>query len=90
MEDEAALKHRIKELMIENLMLPDEPDDLADDGALFGPDSLGLDSVDGLQLVVMLEKNFDLKIADQDIARQVLQSVNHMADAVRNGLPKKS
>ena len=89
MEDEAELKRRIKELMIENLMLPDEPEDISDDGALFGPDSLGLDSVDGLQLVVMLEKNFDLKIADQDIARQVLQSVNHMAAAVRDGLPKK-
>ncbi|MGB0581471.1 MAG: acyl carrier protein [Limisphaerales bacterium] len=89
MEDEAALKHRIKELMIENLMLPDEPDDISDDGALFGPESLGLDSVDGLQLVVMLEKNFDLKIGDQEIARQVLQSVNHMADAIRNGLPKE-
>jgi len=49
---------------------------------LFGPESLGLDSVDALQLVVALDKNFGLKVPNPEAARQVLQSVNSMTEAV--------
>ena len=56
--------------------------DIADDQPLFGPGSLGLDSVDALQLVVALDKNFGLKIADPAAAKVVLQSVNTIAKAV--------
>ena len=83
MDDATELKRKLKELMVENLMLQVAVEDIADDRPLFGAESLGLDSVDGLQLVVMLEKHFGLKIADQEIARQVLQSVNTMAEAVQ-------
>jgi acyl carrier protein len=41
-----------------------------------------LDSVDALQLVVGLDKEFGLKIADQAVAQQVLRSVNTIAEAV--------
>jgi len=50
---------------------------------LFGPASLGLDSVDALQLVVALDKNFGLKIADPAAAREVLQNVNTIVAAVQ-------
>ncbi len=83
MDDIAALKTRIKELMVENLMLQFPATEIADDQALFGPDSLGLDSVDALQLVVALDKNFGLKVPNPEAARQVLASVNAMAEAVR-------
>jgi acyl carrier protein len=83
MDDIAALKTRIKELMVEHLMLQVSAADIADDQALFGPDSLGLDSVDALQLVVALDKNFGLKVPNPEAARQVLQSVNSMAQAIR-------
>jgi acyl carrier protein len=53
---------------------------------LFGPDSLGLDSVDALQLVVALDKKFGLKIADPAAAKQILHSVNTIADAVQQKL----
>jgi acyl carrier protein len=83
MEDVNALKERIKTMMVENLMLQVGAAEIADDQALFGPGSLGLDSVDALQLVVALDKNFGLKVADPAAARQILQSVNTMAEAVQ-------
>lgn len=83
MDDTASLKIRIKELMVENLMLQIEASEIADDQPLFGADSLGLDSVDALQLVVALDKNFGVKVPNPESARQVLQSVNTMVEAVQ-------
>lgn len=83
MDDAIALKEQIKALMVENLMLQLSPSEIGDDLPLFGPGGLGLDSVDALQLVVALDKTFGLKIADPAAAREVLQSVNSMALAVR-------
>ena len=56
------LKQRLKSLMVENLMLQVSAAEIADEQPLFGPQSLGLDSVDALQLVVALDKNFGLKM----------------------------
>ena len=84
MEDPNALKQRIKELMVENLMLQVTTTDIADELPLFGPGGLGLDSVDALQLVVALDKNFGLKIRDQEAARQILKNVDSIAQAVQN------
>ncbi len=81
--DESELKTRIKAMMVENLMLRISPEEIADDQPLFGPNSLGLDSVDALQLVVALDKNFGLKIPDPAAAKKALESVNTMAAAVR-------
>ena len=83
MEDASALKKRIKEMMIENLMLQIGPEEIRDDQPLFGPQSLGLDSVDALQLVVGLEKSFGLKIPDPASAKEILQSVNSITAAVQ-------
>jgi acyl carrier protein len=81
--DESELKKRIKEMMVENLMLKIAPAEIGDDQPLFGPNSLGLDSVDALQLVVALDKNFGLKIPDPAAAKKALESVNTMTAAVR-------
>src|SRR5258705_3944909 len=83
MEDTSGLKQRIKTLLVENLMLQTTAAEIADDQPLFGPASLGLDSVDALQLVVALDKNFGLKVADPAAAKEILQSVNTMAGAVQ-------
>jgi acyl carrier protein len=77
-----ALREQIKNLMVENLMLQVTAAEIGDDQPLFGPGSLGLDSVDALQLVVALDKNFGLKIPDPAAAKQILQSVNTIAEAV--------
>jgi len=82
MSDLNELKKKIKDLMVENLMLQMSAAEIADAQALFGPESLGLDSVDALQLVVALDKYFGLKVPDPAAAKQVLQSVNTIADAV--------
>lgn len=83
MEDTAQLKRRIKEIMVENLMLQVTADEITDDKPLFGPEGLGLDSVDALQLVVALDKNFGLKIPDPAAAKEILQSVDTIAAAVQ-------
>lgn len=82
MSTPADLKAQIKQLIVENLMLQNGAEQIADDQPLFGPGSLGLDSVDALQLVVALDKNYGLKIPDPEAARATLQSVNTIAAAV--------
>jgi acyl carrier protein len=76
MDNTAPLKQEIKRLMVENLMLQIAPEEIGDDQALFGPGSLGLDSVDALQLVVALDKTYGFKIPSPEVARQVLQTVS--------------
>ncbi len=86
--DDAQFKLRIKEMMVENLMLKMSAAQIGDEQPLFGPGSLGLDSVDALQLVVALDKNFGLKIPDPASAKRILQNVNSMAAAVQ-AMPAK-
>ena len=81
--DPNQLKADLKKLLVENLMLQQQPQDIADDIALFGPGGLGLDSVDALQLVVALEKNYGLKIADPAAAKDILANVNSIAAAIQ-------
>ena len=76
-------------MLVENLMLQVSAAEIADELPLFGPGSLGLDSVDALQLVVALDKNFGLKIPDPGAAKQILQSVNTIVEAVRQKMAGK-
>ena len=87
MQDQTALKEQIKAMLVENLMLQVTAADIADDQPLFGPGSLGLDSVDALQLVVALDKNFELKIPDPGAAKEILRSVNTIVAALQRKLP---
>lgn len=76
------LRQRIKEVMAAELMLEVAVEDITDTAPLFGPEGIGLDSVDALQLVVALEKHFQLKITDQARAREILHSVDSIAQAI--------
>jgi len=82
MSDSAELKGQIKRMLVENLMLQSDADEIRDDQPLFGPGGLGLDSVDALQVVVALDKNYGLKIPDPETAKQVIYSVNTITAAV--------
>lgn len=82
MNDIDQLKTDVKNLLIENLMLQQRPEEITDDLALFGPGGLGLDSVDALQLVVALEKSYGLKIADPAAAKEILANVNTIVSAI--------
>lgn len=77
-----ALNTEVKQLLVENLMLPRSADEIPDDLPLFGPGGLGLDSVDALQLVVALDKTYGLKIPDPATARTVLATVASIAAAL--------
>lgn len=83
MENSNQLKQQIKQIMVENLMLQVAAAEIQDDQPLFGPGSLGLDSVDALQLVVALDKNFGIKIPSPASAKEILHSVNTIAAAVQ-------
>jgi acyl carrier protein len=76
------VRQHLKQLMVENLMLQVAAQEIGDEQPLFGPGSLGLDSVDALQLVVALDKKYGLKIPDPERAREVLRNVKTMAEAV--------
>ena len=78
----ADLKLRIKEVLVDELMLPTPAAEIGDDTPLFAPDGLALDSVDALQVVVALEKSFGLKLTDAEAAKGVLESVDTIAEAV--------
>jgi acyl carrier protein len=60
------------------------PEQIGDSAPLFGTDTLGLDSVDALELVVALQEKFDVSIKDKQLAGRVLQSVNTIADFVES------
>ncbi|RYD99921.1 MAG: acyl carrier protein [Sphingobacteriales bacterium] len=79
-----ALKLKLKEQIIEALNLQDmQPADIADDAPLFG-DGLGLDSIDSLELIVLLERNYGIKLEDPKESRNILSSVNSMAEYIHN------
>ena len=82
MDNTIEIKQNVRKLMVENLMLQISPEEIGDDQPLFGPGSVGLDSVDALQLVVALDKTYGLKIADPEAAKKILQNVNSIATAV--------
>ena len=82
MDIPTSLKSEIKVLMVQNLMLQVTAAEIGDDTPLFGPEGLGLDSVDALQLVVTLEKSFGLKVANPQEARELLKSVTTIEAAV--------
>jgi acyl carrier protein len=82
MESIDTLKAEVKQLLVANLMLQITMDQIGDETPLFGPGGLGLDSVDALQIVVALDKNYGLKIPDPETAKQVLQNVSTIALAV--------
>jgi acyl carrier protein len=76
------LREQIKEMMVENLMLKVPREEIADDLPLFGPNGLGLDSIDALELVVSLEKKFGVTVPNSETARAALATVNSIAEYV--------
>lgn len=77
----------LKTKIIEALKLQDiTPDQIADDAPLFGS-GLGLDSIDALELVVMLEKNYGVVIKDIEQGRPAFRSVRSLAEFIDSKRP---
>lgn len=70
----------LKQLVTENCMLKSDPSEITEDRPLFGPDGLGLDSIDALQLVVAVEEKYGLSIKDPELARQVMQTLRSLRE----------
>ena len=76
------LKQQLKEQIIEFLNLIDvKPSDIEDDKPLFG-EGLGLDSIDSIELIVLLERFYGIKITDPKEGRKVLVDINTMAEYI--------
>ncbi|MBQ0123009.1 MAG: acyl carrier protein [Bacteroidales bacterium] len=76
------LKEQLKRQIIEALNFEGmKPDDIDSSAPLFG-DGLGLDSIDVLELLVLLEKNYGIKLSDPAESKRILQSIDTMADYV--------
>ena len=74
----------LKKKIIEALNLEEmTPDDIDADEALFG-DGLGLDSIDALELIVLLEKDYGIKLANPSEGKAIFKSVRTIAEYVSN------
>ncbi len=76
------LKQRLKHLLIDGLKLEEiQPQDIKDDEPIF-VEGLGLDSIDALELVVLIEENFHLSIVDEEVGQKAFASVDALADFI--------
>lgn len=72
-----------KEVLIEGLNLEDiSVDDIEDDAVLFGDDGLGLDSVDSIELVLIIEKEYGIKISNTEEYHEIFASVNSLLNYI--------
>jgi len=86
MED---LIETLKEQIIEALNLEDMTTaDIDNDAPIFGEDGLGLDSIDALELIVMLEKNYGIRLANAKEGKDVFKSVRIMAEYIEQNRKK--
>lgn len=75
------LKLEIKNLIMTTLGITDvDPAEVDDDKPLFGGDNaLTLDSVDAIEIIMAIQRKYGIRIADQNLAREVVRSVNNIA-----------
>ena len=84
------LRRRIKEMLVKSLMLQTTADQIGDDLPLFGPNGLGLDSIDALELAVSMEKTFGVGVPNSEVAGKALRTVNTIHDYILDKLGKVS
>ncbi|MCK5803318.1 MAG: acyl carrier protein [Lentisphaeria bacterium] len=80
------IKEKLKKVIIEDLNLEDvTPEEIGDDDPLFG-DGLELDSLDAVELVVVLKKHFGVEIKDMTRGREVFASIQTLADFIQENM----
>lgn len=82
------LKQQLKTQIIEALNLEDlTPADIQDDAPLFG-EGLGLDSIDALELIMLLEKNYGIRLSNPAEGKAIFRSVSIMAEYITQNRTK--
>ena len=83
-ESTKALKSEIKELILETLGITDvKLEEINDEKPIFGSDNaLTLDSVDGLEIIMALQRKYHVRIGDQNLSRSIIYSINSIADFI--------
>ena len=79
---------QLKKAIIEVLNLEEvKPEDIDNDASLFG-EGLGLDSIDALELIVLIEKNYGIKLKDPAQGKEIFKSISVMADYIAKNRTK--
>jgi acyl carrier protein len=88
--DRDELKRSLKNLVVDGLRLQDvRPEDIEDAAPIF-VEGLGLDSVDALELVVLVEERYNIQIPDEDVGKRAFASIEALTDYVSTELAKAS
>ena len=77
--------HNLKEQLIEELNLEEiTPEDIDAEAPLFGPEGLGLDSIDALEIILLLEKYYGIRITDPKAGKDIFYSVKTLEEFINN------
>ena len=80
---------QLKKQIIEVLNLEDvRPEDIDENAPLFGNEGLGLDSIDALELIVLIERNYGIRLQDPNQGKEIFKSVAVMADYISKNRTK--
>lgn len=84
MDDTKDLKLQLKHMIVDTLNLSDvNPADILDDKPLFsGENNITLDSIDGIELIMAIQRIFGVRLDDQNVARNILNTVDSMAEFI--------
>jgi acyl carrier protein len=81
------VRAKLKELLVSHLVLEDiKPEEIGDDDPLFG-EGLGLDSLDGVEIVVLLQRSFGVNIKETDNGNDLFRSIGTLANYIVENSP---
>jgi acyl carrier protein len=80
--ERSEMKHSLKVLLVEGLRLENKRPEDIEDGAPIFVEGLGLDSIDALELVVLVEERFHVTIPDEEVGKSAFASIDALADFI--------